>query len=97
MIRLAAQATLMALVVTNELLPTRIRVLLVELETDLLGARSVSPSFRKKLIDDERDPVADEGLEPPRIARQPAQDDSTVGPCENGINRNTEYSFCMAE
>ena len=36
MTRLAALASLMALVVTNEVLPTRIRVLLVVLETDLL-------------------------------------------------------------
>ena len=53
----------------------------------------MSPPFRRKLINNERDPVAYEGLEPPGTARQPAQDDSTVGPCENGINRNTEYSF----
>ena len=36
MMRLAALATLMALVATNEVLPTRVRVLSVELEKDLL-------------------------------------------------------------
>ena len=36
MMRLAALATLMALIATNEVLPTRVRVLSVELETDLL-------------------------------------------------------------
>ena len=57
----------------------------------------MSPSFRRRLINDERDPVADKGLEPPWTARQPAQNDSTIGPCEDGIYGNIEYSFYMTE
>ena len=53
----------------------------------------MSPSFRRKFIDDERDPVADEGLESPGTARQPAQDDSTVGPCEDEIYGNTHFAW----
>ena len=57
MIRLAALATLMALVVTNEVLPTRIRVLLVELETDLFkhSRRDSGSQERVSIVQEEVD------------------------------------------